>query len=294
MAQEVQSQVRMSMGELRERLLGFDRDGYLGRYYLRVRGLGRVFINRNVVKRFGGVDGVINTPSNWVASMREWQGEYWLFRVSSPSYVDVPADAVLGTVRGVVNVTSFGRWESRVWVEEGAVYGSITGLLARGEAPSVGDFVGLVRVTWGDDGYTAFHVYSVIGVLQCTNGLVLGHTAFRRIFHSRLNMPIEIKIRDVLSRIKHAILSTRVNPSVVEALARTQVPTGLVDQLSRRFSDFARLYGEYRAQHGDTLLTVFQSLGYIATHGSSRNSNRAVQAMVRLLQSLGQTNPGPN
>jgi len=72
---------------------------------------------------------------------------------------------------------------------------------------------------------------------------------------------------------------------VVEALARTQVPTGLVDQLSRRFSDFARLYGEYRAQHGDTLLAVFQSLGYIATHGSSRNSNRAVQAMVRLLQS---------
>jgi len=56
----------------------------------------------------------------------------------------------------------------------------------------------------------------------------------------------------------------------------------VIEDLSKRFSDFPRLYAGYRAQYGDTLLAVMQALGYIATHGSSRNSERAVSAMSRL------------
>ncbi|MDT7970990.1 MAG: hypothetical protein RQ842_10495 [Vulcanisaeta sp.] len=288
MSQELQ----LSMGELRERLLGFDRDGYLGRYYLRVRGLGRVFINRNVVKRFGGVDGVINTPSNWVASMREWQGEYWLGRVSSPSYVDVPANRVLDALRDVVGVlTSFGRWESRVWVEEGAEYGSVTGIVGKGSMPSIGDFVGLIRVTWGSDGFTAFKVYTAVGILQCMNGLVLGFSAFRRIFHTRLSpgASVEEKVNEVLARVKRAVAGARVDPSKVEELAREQAPVNLIEELGRRFGDFERLYNEYRAQYGDTMLAVYQALGYIATHGSARRGNQAVSTMLRLLGSTPQS-----
>jgi hypothetical protein len=281
------------MGVLRERLLGYGKDEYSGRYYLRVRGLGRVYINGNVLKRFKRVDGIINAPSNWVAVVREWRGEYWLGRVASPSYVDVPAQRVLDALRDVVGVlTSFGRWESKVWVEEGAEYGSVTGIVGKGSLPSIGDFIGLVRVVWGSDGYTAFKVYTAVGILQCMNGLVLGFSAFRRIFHSRLSpgASIEEKVNEVLTRIKHAVIGARVDPGKIEELARTQAPVNLVEELGRRFDDFERLYSEYRAQYGDTILAVFQALGFIATHGSLRRSNRAVNTMLKLLGSTPQSN----
>ena len=57
----------------------------------------------------------------------------------------------------------------------------------------------------------------------------------------------------------------------------------VIEDLSKRFSDFMRLYNEYRSQYGDTLLAVMQTLGYIATHGSQRNSERAVSTMSRLV-----------
>ncbi|MFP3190633.1 MAG: hypothetical protein RXR31_04775, partial [Thermoproteota archaeon] len=107
---------------------------------------------------------------------------------------------------------------------------------------------------------------------------------FKRVFHARLNMPLREKINDVLNRIKNTITSIRIgNTHILDALASTPVAPETIERLSKRFPDFPRLYAEYRAQYGDTMMAVFQALGYIATHGSQRNSERAVSAMSRLV-----------
>jgi len=275
------------MRELRSKLLGFDKDEYLGRWMLRIGGLGNVYVNRNVVRRFGGIEGILKAPDNWLASVR-LNGEAWLYRVASPTYVEVPTEDVVKAIREVLpNAANFGRWDGeRIWVEEGAVYGSITGLLGRSSHPRVGDFVYLVRVTWGNDGFTAFRIFKAIGILKCTNGLVVGFNAFKRIFHAKLNAPLHEKINDVLRRIKDAITSVNMNNSVIEALSRTSIEPRVIEDLSRKFPDFMRLYNEYKPQYGDTMMAVFQALGWIATHGSSRNSEKAVSTMNRLLASL--------
>jgi hypothetical protein len=235
------------------------------------------------VRRFKGIDGVLKAPDNWLASVR-MNGEAWLYRIASPAYVEVPAEDVVRAIREVLpNVANFGRWEGeRIWVEEGAVYGSITGYLGRGSHPRVGDFVYITRITWGNDGYTAFRITRVLGILQCENGLVVGEEFISRVFHARLNKPIEFKIRDVLDRIRRIITGSRFSNYDVGRLMKP-VDAKVIEDLGRRFSDFPRLYAEYRAQYGDTLLAVMQSLGYIATHGSGRNSERAVSAMSRLV-----------
>jgi len=168
-----------------------------------------------------------------------------------------------------------------LWQYEGALYGSITGVLGRGSHPRVGEFKYLLRVTWGDDGYTAFRIVRTIGVVVCENGLVAGEDSYTRVFHSRLNKPIESKINDVLGRIRRIISMEKPSVSEIERLM-VPIEPKVIEDLSRRFSDFPRLYAGYRAQYGDTLLAVMQALGYIATHGSSRNSERAVSAMSRL------------
>ena len=277
--------VTLNMRELRQRLLGFDKDEYTGNWVLRIRGLGEVFVNRNVIRRFKGIDGVLRAPDNWLASIR-MNSEAWLYRVASPQYVEVPAELVLNAVREVLpDVVKFGGWEGeRVWVEEGAVYGEVTGMLGRGSHPRVGDFLFLARVVWGNDGYTAFRITRVLGILACTNGLVMGINEFKRVFHARLNMPLREKINDVLNRIKNIITSIRIsNTHILDTLASTPVAPEVIERLSKRFPDFNRLYNEYRSQYGDTMMTVLQALGYIATHGSQRNSERAVSAMSRLV-----------
>jgi hypothetical protein len=245
--------------------------------------LGNVLINHNVVRRFGGIDGVLHAPDSWVASIR-LNGEAWLFRVSSPQYVDVPAEEVVRVVREVLpNVANFGRWDGeRVWVEEGAVYGSITGIWGRGNHPRVGDFVFITRITWGNDGFTAFKIKRVLGILQCENGLVVGEEFISRVFHARLNKPLGEKINEVLGRIRRIITGSRFSNYDVERLMKP-VDGRIIENLSKRFPDFPRLYAEYRAQYGDTMMTLFQVLGWIATHGSQRNSERAINSMSRLL-----------
>jgi hypothetical protein len=226
---------------------------------------------------------VLHAPDNWLASIRV-NGNAWLFRVASPTYVEVPAEEVVRVVREVLpNVANFGRWDGeRVWVEEGAVYGSITGIWGSGSHPRVGDFVYITRITWGNDGFTAFRITRALGILQCLNGLVIGEEFISRVFHARLNKPLSDKIRDVLNRIKSIITGSRFSNYDVERLMKPIEPK-VIEDLSRRFSDFMRLYAEYRSQYGDTLMAVLQSLGYIATHGSQRNSERAVSAMSRLV-----------
>jgi hypothetical protein len=274
------------MKELRGRLLGFDKDEYTGNWVLRVRGFGEVLVNGNVVRRFKGIDGVIRAPDDWIASIR-LNGEAWLFRIASPSYVDIPGSVVMSAIKGMLpGVGRFGRWEAeRLWIAEGAEYGEVTGVLGRDNHPRIGDFMYLIRVTWGNDGYSAFKVFKMIGVLKCTNGLVAGFNMFRRIFHSRLTGPIEEKVNDVLSRIKNAVVSMSNNAFPLEALSRPIEPK-IVEDLSRKFPDFMRLYSEYRKEYGDTMMAVYQVLGWIATHGSSRNSEKAINSMTRLLASL--------
>jgi len=273
----------LTMRELRERLLGFDKDEYTGRWVLRIRGIGEVLVNGNVVRRFKDIDGVLHAPDNWIASIRT-NGEAWLFRVASPAYVEVPAEDVVNTVKSVLpGVTKFGRWEGeRIMVEEGAVYGEITGMLGRSSHPQVGDFLYIIRITWGNDGYTAFRIFKTIGVLKCTNGLIVGFDAFKRIFHSRLNGPLPDKVRDVLGRIKNVITSISINSNALDSLSGT-VNAETIEKLAKRFPDFTKLYNEYKSQYGDTMMAVFQALGYIATHGSQRNSERAISAMSRLV-----------
>ena len=273
----------LTMRELRERLLGFDKDEYTGRYVLKVRGLGRVLVNGNVVKRFKSIEVALQAPGDWLASVRMWQGEYWLYRIASPGYVEVPGTVVLRAVKSVLpGIEKFGRWEAeRLWQYEGAEYGEVTGVLGRNSHPRVGEFKYLLRVMWGDDGYHAFRIIKTIGVMVCENGIVIGEDSYTRVFHSRLNKPLPDKVREIINRIVSIINNER--PSVnVENLMRPIEPK-TVENLSKRFSDFPRLYAEYRAQYGDTLLAVIQALGYIATHGSARNSERAISNMARLV-----------
>ncbi len=271
------------MRELRSKLLGFDKDEYLGRWMLRIGGLGNVYVNRNVVRRFGGIESVLKAPDNWLASVR-LNGEAWLYRIASPAYVEVPAEDVVRIVKEVLpNVANFGRWDGEsVWVEEGAVYGSITGIWGRGSHPRVGEFVYITHITWGNDGFTAFKIKRVLGILQCENGLVVGEEFINRVFHSRLNKPLSEKINEVLDRIRRIIAGSRFSNYDVERLMKP-VDARVIENLTKRFPDFQRLYGEYRAQYGDTMMAVFQALGWIATHGSQRNSERAVSAMSRLV-----------
>ena len=277
----------LRVGELRRMLRGYDFDEYTGRWVLRVSGLGNVLINHNVTRRFGGISGALNAPDNWLASISEWNGEYWLFRIASPEYVDIPAGAVINTIKELLpGITRFGRWEAeRVWSYEGAEYGELTGFLGRGEHPQVGDFVYLIRISWGNDGFSAFKVLRVLGILKCTNGLVTGFNSFKRIFHSKLNKSIEEKVRDVLNRIRNAIQMMNDGSYTIEQLMRP-VDARVIEDLAKKYPDFNRLYSEYRPQYGDTLLTIFQALGYIATHGSARNSEKAINSMTRLLASL--------
>jgi len=103
----------LTMGDLRDRLLGFDKDEYTGRYVLRVRGLGAVYVNGNVVKRFKGIDSVLKAPGDWIAAIRPWRGDYWLYRIASPAYVDVPGTVVLQAIKNVmpgVKVFLVGWW----------------------------------------------------------------------------------------------------------------------------------------------------------------------------------------
>jgi len=283
MAQTVET---LRMGELRKRLEGFDKDGYLGRYYLRVRGLGNVFVNSSVIKRFKDINGVLSAPSDWIAAISEWHGGYWLYRVASPEYVEVPGNVVLQAVKSALpGITAFGRWEAeRLFTYEGAEYGEVTGVLGGDNHPRVGEFKYLLRISWGNDGYHAFRVIKTIGILACENGLVIGDGNYARIFHARLNKPIDEKIREIINRIVSIINNERPSANI-ESLMRPIEPK-TVEDLSKRFPDFNRLYNEYRAQYGDTLLSAIQALGWIATHGSARNSERAVSTMTRLLASL--------
>jgi len=264
-------------------LEGFDKDEYWGRYYLRVRGLGDVFVNGNVIKRFKGIDSVLKAPGDWIAAIRPWRGDYWLYRIASPAYVDVPAELVLRAIRDALpGVEGFGRWEAEgLWQYEGALYGEVTGVLGRGSHPRVGEFKYLLRVTWGDDGYTAFRIVRTIGVVVCENGLVAGEDSYTRVFHSRLNKPLDEKIREVINRIRRIISMEKPSVSEIERLM-VPIEPKVIEDLSRRFSDFPRLYAEYKSQYGDTLMAVLQTLGWIATHGSSRNSERAISSMSRL------------
>jgi len=273
----------LTMRELRERLLGFDKDEYTGRYVLKVRGLGRVLVNGNVVKRFKSIEVALQAPGDWLASVRMWQGEYWLYRIASPGYVEVPGTVVLRAVKSVLpGIEKFGRWEAeRLWQYEGAEYGEVTGVLGRNSHPRVGEFKYLLRVMWGDDGYHAFRIIKTIGVVVCENGLVASEDSYTRVFHSRLNKPLSEKIREVINRIRRIISMEKPNDNEIERLMRP-VDARIIEDLSRRFSDFPRLYAGYRAQYGDTLLAVMQALGYIATHGSNHNAERAVSAMSRL------------
>jgi len=271
------------MGELRQRLLGYDFSEYWGRYYLRVRGLGDVFVNGNVIKRFKGIDSVLKAPGDWIAAIRPWRGDYWLYRIASPAYVDVPGEVVLRAIRDALpGVEGFGRWEAEgLWQYEGAEYGEVTGVLGKDSHPRVGEFKYLLRVTWGDDGYTAFRIVRTIGVVVCENGLVAGEDSYTRVFHSRLNKPLDEKIREVINRIRRIISMEKPSVSEIERLM-VPIEPKVIEDLSRRFSDFPRLYAEYKSQYGDTLMAVLQTLGWIATHGSSRNSERAISSMSRL------------
>ncbi len=120
-----------------------------------------------------------------------------------------------------------------------------------------------------------------IGVVVCENGLVAGEDSYTRVFHSRLNKPLDEKIREVINRIRRIISMEKPSVSEIERLM-VPIEPKVIEDLSRRFSDFPRLYARYRAQYGDTLMAVFQALGWIATHGSSRNSERAISSMSRL------------
>ncbi len=278
-------------GELLGEVRGWGRDVWLGRHYLIIDGLGRVYINRNVARRFDGIEGVLKAPRHYIAAINEWGGRNWLFRLASPDYVDVRPELVLNAVRDAVNgaLTEFGRWRSEVAVREGATYASYVFSLGEFNEAYVGRAVLGVRVSFGNDGFTAFRVVGFLGVLACTNGLVVGHRAYGRVFHTHAVLSSD-PVKRVLERVRDAVrrsLST-LDPSRIEEQldewARQPVDREVLMRYGRAFgSEFVRLWQIYSQRHGETVLALLQALSWFATHAGETKSARAERAMIGLL-----------
>ena len=84
----------MTMKELHQRLRGYNWHKSLRRWVLRMDGIGSVYLNARVVKRYGGISGVLDAPNDYIASFRKYNnGMVWLYRVASQGYVDIPPHA---------------------------------------------------------------------------------------------------------------------------------------------------------------------------------------------------------
>jgi hypothetical protein len=260
---------------------------------LRIDSIGFVYVNSRVVKRYGGIDGVLNAPNRYIASFRRYNnGMTWLYRVASQGYVDIPpqkvVDTLVGFLRGVkVELDNFGKWGNRIRLWDGAVYGELTARLGWTKVLENAEI--LLRVEWGDDGFHAFRTYLAIADKNTGSAMVLGYRATKRVFHSRLteNTTYREKVVDVMERITQFVKNTiAIAPKVEQRFALLKnipVRDEEVDEIARRFNTrFMKLWLTYSQKYGKNMFALFEVLGWFAAHGTPSRREEALREMRKL------------
>lgn len=270
---------QLTWGEFLEGLRGLEVVGtwYGKRIGFRTRD-GLLMLNKNVEKRLRKM-GVLNhefkpwlIPKDWIVT---YDGE-WIYRIASPLYVDVPPGTIEGLLREVGFPISLGKWGNKVVKWEGATYGEYTISYSRDSSPRVGDYVAGLRITFGNDGYTAFRVTRFIGVLECENGLIVGSEDVSKLLHARHPEAVIGRLRRVLKA--YAVPFTA---NAFEELVKP-VDVRLLEEAFRKIDDFGRLWDEYRARFGETNLALAQALSWYVTHAGKSKARKAEELLLRL------------
>jgi hypothetical protein len=284
----------MTMKELHQRLRGYNWHSSLRRWILRIDGVGFVYVNSRVVKRYGGIEGVLDAPDRYIASFRRYNnGMTWLYRVASQGYVDIPpqkvVDTLIGFLRGVkIELDNFGKWGNRISLWDGAVYGELTARLGWTKVLENAEI--LLRVEWGDDGFHAFRTYLAIADVNTGSAMVLNlgyrARASKRVFHSRLthNTTYREKVVDVMERITQFVKSTiAIAPKVEQRftlMRNIPVRDEDVDEISKHFNNkFMILWRKYSQKYGKNMLALFEVLGWYAAHGTPSRRENALREM---------------
>jgi hypothetical protein len=280
----------MTMKELHQHLRGYNWHKSLRRWVLRMDEIGSVYLNARVVKRYGGISGVLDAPNDYIASFRKYNnGMVWLYRVASQGYVDIPpqkvVDTLVGFLRGVkVELDNFGKWGNRLKLWDGAVYGELTARLGWTKVLENAEI--LLRVEWGDDGFHAFRTYLAIADKNTQSAMVLGYRSTKRVFHSRLteNTTYREKVVDVMERITQFVKSTiAIAPKVEQRftlMKNIPVRDEEVDEIAKHFNTrFMKLWFTYSQKYGKNMFALFEVLGWYAAHGTPSRRENALREM---------------
>ena len=240
---------------------------------------GAFYLNKNVERRLKKM-GVLNggfkpeyIPGGWIVAH---DGE-WVYRIASPLYVDVHPNVIGELLREVGLPISLGKWGNRVVRSEGATYGEYTIYYTKDSSPKVGDFVAGLRLTFGNDGYTAFKIYRFYGILKCENGLIMGVEDVTRLLHAR-------RFETVIERLKRVFKAYTITPLTQDAFEALNKPVDakLLEEAFRKIDDFYRLWGIYRNEYGETNLALAQALSWYVTHGGKTKARKAEELLLRI------------
>lgn len=271
---------QVTWGEFLEGLRGLEVVGtwYGKRIGFRTRD-GLLMLNKNVEKRLKKM-GVLNhefkpwlIPRDWIVA---YDGE-WVYRIASPLYVDVPPNVVGELLRESGLPISLGKWGNKVARIEGATYGEYTISYSRDNSPRVGDFITGLRVTFGNDGYTAFRVTRFIGILECENGLIVGSEDVTKLLHAR-------SLEAVIERLRRVFKAYTMVPLTQDALEALNKPVDvkLLEEAFRKIDDFMVLWDGYRSRFGETNLALAQALSWYVTHAGKTKAKKAEELLLRL------------
>ena len=218
---------------------------------------GLLYLNKNVerrVKKMGLFKDSFNPnaiPDDWLVAING----NWVYRIASPTYVDIPYTVVWDVLKDYGMMMSIGKWEaSQVDNFEGATYASFTINYSRSSHPQVGDFVNGLRVSFGNDGYTAFKITRFIGILACENGLVRGINDVTRLLHAKSFDAVIERLR----RVFRMYTTIPLNDEFEEL--NKPVNTKLLEEAFKRIDDFGRLWSIYSQRYGNINLALAQAL----------------------------------
>ncbi len=265
----------LEWGRFREGVVGFEEASTMWGMRLGVlTGNGLLLVNKNVERRVSKMGGFGKIPSDWIVA---YDNE-WVYRIASPTYVDVPPSVVEGILMEYGKPMVLGNWGTWVRRSEGATYANFTVSFNRSNSARVGDFVNGLRITFGNDGYTAFKVTRFLGILACENGLVTGVNDVERLLHAK-------HFNTVIERIRRTLRLFTAEPFSEEKLTtleRTPVDRRLLEKAFSKIDDFGRLWNLYSQRHGESQLALAQALSWFTTHGGKTKAKAAERLLLQV------------